>query len=586
MAYNPSPRRRDDYFERRLQRRSPGTVTKVETPYGETLASRNWKGDMVSRDGVEGGDPVSLAIDQLSRDNATPPSREPFSALTGKVNETPYGTISSLPPETQEEVVAREWEERINGKPPARNTYLDPETGETVDFKSTLPESRTINGKPASDYRYTEQPERAFTAADYLRETGRGAAVSRLGLDRPGNEKGAPVELTPAQAKVAEAEQRQTRLTRAFQNPDVADPITGERQGDDPEYQAWLEAENERRSASGLGPVGEAFADFRSDKATEAQVNEIQAGLLRRFSKDSQASRLVTNRRGGAPDRVRSTTRRSRAFTDALNERTRDMALRIARGESPDSDLLMSDMQDLQNAAQGGAFVPKTTEQVVANQGAKSNQNTLSDKEDAREQTQALSVALAKARTPLEIEEAIQKYALAGSTAQGKALISGYDQELAAQNPDAMQHARDLRRKGIPADKAMARGRYFSEFQKAIQELKDVGGFDEQYLIDNGVYDANGGIDGKKLGPLVEKQKTVASQINALQKRLSSSSISQDEEARIINKINELQEARFGKEIKPKGTFPDGSTVPKDGEYLIQNGKRYLMTNGVPIPVK
>lgn len=142
MATSFSPygiplRRVDDFRERYMRMRNPDTiggsrVLRVEEPYvngrpGAVLAERNWKGEPVSRGGTEGNNMVELAVDQLAQDQAPPvtdfsaqdtPSgtvytRRPFEALTGRTNFTPYGTISSRLPETEEQRVAREWHEKV-----------------------------------------------------------------------------------------------------------------------------------------------------------------------------------------------------------------------------------------------------------------------------------------------------------------------------------------------------------------------------------------------------------------------------------------------------------------------------------------
>lgn len=138
-TYGVPPTRRNDFYEWYAARRNPNTlggsrVLQVETPYGEVLASRNKWGEPVARSGTEGGDIMALAMDQLAQDNNSVPTvpitvrtpdgqppnagnvtyaRRPFEALTGVTNFTPYGTVSSRIPETEEQRVAREWNQLV-----------------------------------------------------------------------------------------------------------------------------------------------------------------------------------------------------------------------------------------------------------------------------------------------------------------------------------------------------------------------------------------------------------------------------------------------------------------------------------------
>jgi len=543
--YIAPARRRDDYWENRMRRRSPGTITKIETPDGEELVTRNSKGDNVARSGEEGDDPIALAVSQLARDNALPPTvpitvrrpdglppsnentsfvREPFQPLSGKTAQTPYGTLSSRP-QTEEERLAREWTENV-----------------------TRPAS--VNGRPA-----------------------------QRGEDNI-------VPTPPPNPAVANASREQVELLgRIFQNPDALNPLTGSRMGDDPAYQKWADENNVKEP-------GQAFAQFRDDKDEEVRVAEYQAGLLRKFSQESRDARTETaaGRRGQAPrERVTSTVRRSPAFMEALNDKTRQAALRldrIQRGETGDEDLLLSDMQDLQNASQGGAFTAKNSQQLAETQEFEDNKRKLADDTQIRMDQESLGEALSKARTPLEIEEAIRNHGLAVSNAKGKAMIDPYLDELKKQDPAAMQHARDLRKQGEDPGKAMDRGKYYAEYKGRLDELRKAGGYDENYLVENGVQDANGRIvDGTKLEGLIQRQQTITSQVDALQKRLQSSQIVEEEETRTINKINELQKNRFKAPVT-SFTIPAGSPIMKapDGPVTTRDGKNYIKNGNTLTP--
>ena len=543
--YIAPARRRDDYWENRVRRRSPGTITKIETPYGEELVTRNSKGDNVARSGEEGDDPIALAVSQLARDNALPPTvpitvrrpdglppsnentsfvREPFQPLSGKTAQTPYGTLSSRP-QTEEERLAREWTENV-----------------------TRPAS--VNGRSA-----------------------------QRGEDNI-------VPTPPPNPAVANASREQVELlSRIFQNPDALNPLTGSRMGDDPAYQKWADENNVKEP-------GQAFTQFRDDKDEEVRVAEYQAGLLRKFSQESRDARTETaaGRRGQAPrERVTSTVRRSPAFMEALNDKTRQAALRldrIQRGETGDEDLLLSNVQDLQNAAQGGAFTSKNSPQITENQKIEDNKRKLADDTRIRMDQESLGEALSKARTPLEIEEAIRNHGLAVSNAKGKAMIDPYLDELKQQDPIARQHTRDLREQGEDPGKAMDRGKYYAEYKGRLDELRKAGGYDEKYLVENGVQDANGRIvDGTKLEGLIQRQQTITSQVDALQKRLQSSQIEVEEETRTINKINELQKNRFKAPVT-SFTIPAGSPLLEepDGQLVAHQGKNYIKMGNTLTP--
>jgi len=597
--YIAPARRRDDYWENRMRRRSPGTITKIETPDGEELVTRNSKGDNVARSGEEGDDPIALAVSQLARDNALPPTvpitvrrpdglppsnentsfvREPFQPLSGKTAQTPYGTLSSRP-QTEEERLAREWTENV-----------------------TRPASEgTINGYIPSKYPHLEKPTveevQPYTIRDYLAQTGRKSLASNMTDEevaatqpKPAATAATPAApATPATAAtpaktVSQLQDEVEFLSRAFQNPDAINPLTGSRMGDDPAYKQWEGKENSVRASNGLGPVRDSFQDFRDDKDEEVRVAEYQAGLLRKFSQESRDARTETaaGRRGQAPrERVTSTVRRSPAFMEALNDKTRQAALRldrIQRGETGEEDLLLSNVQDLHNAAQGGAFTAKNSQQITENQKIEDNKRKLADDTRIRMDQESLGEALSKARTPLEIEEAIRNHGPAVSNVQGEAMIAPYLAELKKQDPAAMQHARDLRKQGEDPGKAMDRGKYYAEYKGRLDELRKAGGYDEKYLVENGVQDANGRIvDGTKLEGLIQRQQTITNLVDSLQNRLKSSQIGEEEETRTIDRINELQENRF-KAAVSSITLPDDSPIMNapDGPITTRDGKNYI----------
>lgn len=311
MAYSPPPLRQEDFRDQYLRKRRAnlGTVTSIDTPYGENLASRDWKGDPIARGGDGGSDMMSAALAQLSQDNAPPYSspipvvtpyggvgytRQPFSAGTGRTNFVPGGTVSSVIPQ-----------------PAAPQTVL--------------------NGVPQVE--------------------GQGEIGSPI--VEPYNPS-APAILTPVQAQQAS----QARASRAFlasnQNPSANAPTAPV---NDPEYQAWVTAENQRRAGNGLGPLDQAFNSFVDDKAQEAgdaQVGQDLYNSLRRQDRLTRESQGYRGRDGRMyADRSSGI---SPAYAARLQQGARDVARRIRAGES--GDAITQAWDSLVQGSSAGAPVP------------------------------------------------------------------------------------------------------------------------------------------------------------------------------------------------------------------------------------
>ena len=530
------------------------------------------------------------------------------------------------------------------------------------------------------------------------RSRGEDSVASIINFNRsnltPQDENATPPEgINPVNVNVdAMTGAKQQRLSRAFANPDGrANGGQGSRLGDMPEYKIWENRENIRRENNGLGPLGSAYEDFRNDQENEKKALEIQSGLLKKFSADSRASRMVPNKIRGRSDRMGTAVSRSSGFTKELNDRTRDMAMRIVKGESFDSDQLLSDSQDLQNAAQYNGFVPQTQEQAInaanlrrihreesdyqanrddlqANRDdlvslkrdmaqtknpweakevfknhprglltdegrkmqeahnaeverfggedtmqyaqqkvaeketsdeawrmaienwgtqrtAKDAENksrtkdqeiTYKEKENARLNTEALSLELAKTKTDWERIAVISKYYGKTLTESGEKkfnVVAERLDDLRGKDPVGTKHAMDLLRGGSKdPNKAGQRGDYWGNFQERVKQLRDSGGFSDQYLIDGGVMEPDGRIkDAKKLEPMIQRQRTTDGILEGLQRQLVGTTHPEKQD-KITQKIGAFNAHRFD----PDKVVFDGG----DGIYITKNGQPKLLPNG------
>jgi hypothetical protein len=261
---------------------------------------------------------MSAALAQLSQDNAPPYSspipvvtpyggvgytRQPFTTGTGRINFVPGGTVSSVIPQPA----------------PVAPTVL--------------------NGVPQIE----------------------GQGEIGAPIVEP-YDPSAPAILTPVQAQQAS----QARASRAFlapnQNPLAnapTDPVN------DPEYQAWVAAENQRRAGNGLGPLDKAFNSFVEDKAQEAgdaQVGQDLYNSLRRQDRLTRESQGVRGRDGRMyADRSSGI---SPAYAARLQQGARDVARRIRAGES--GDAITQAWDSLVQGSSAGAPVPMPLKDAAA----------------------------------------------------------------------------------------------------------------------------------------------------------------------------------------------------------------------------
>lgn len=319
-TFTPPPRRVDDFRERYMRKRNPGVVTKVETPYGETLAERNPRGTPTDREGRQGTDILDLAMQQLGRDNSayTSPTlnpdqggypvaqrglvQEPFEAGTGKVNHTPYGTVSSRPP-TEEERVQAEWNSQAA-------------TGN--------------NGNVANAAQPLSAPSEA------------------------------------AQQAAEDRRAQQVRLQQAFQNENS--PYR-----DDPAYKEWEAQENARRAANGLGDVNNRFGDFIFDKEQEAKTDDLAKQLVRQANQNGRMYRdaqRMPGRRGATSTGVR-TSPLTRFGAEQLKDEAKALAAGIVSGRMT-TDAVTDAWNKIQNRAAYGTPI-QTPDQIAFNEQLQSN---------------------------------------------------------------------------------------------------------------------------------------------------------------------------------------------------------------------
>ena len=319
-------------------------VIRVEEPYvngrpGAVLAERNWKGEPVSRGGIEGGDLEALALEQLAIDQAPPQTdfsaqdapngtvytRRPFQAMTGRTNFTPYGTISSRP-KNEEERVAREWHENV----------VAPTQG------------GTINGQPASSFR--------------------GPAVITVPPQEPEVivEQATPAEIARQNAQVA----RETVMTPGTR-----------------ENTAWQNAENRRRAQANLGPLDTAYEDFVADREFEAQEDALSRDLYNAARRAERQTRTEQGRRTRSGEMV--PTRSSSISPDyapVLKNEARALARQILSGASPED--VSRGWQNISRSAVAGAPVPMSPEERYQEQQSRESSARLRMGQQANQRAQ------------------------------------------------------------------------------------------------------------------------------------------------------------------------------------------------------
>lgn len=195
VPYGIPPARVNDFYERYSRMRNPDTMggsrilqveeAPVNGRPGAVLSELDWKGEPVSRGGIEGPNIVELAYDQIATDNQAPPTtysardygdrtgyrKMPFQAMTGRTNFTPYGTISSRP-ENEEERVAREWNQLVTqGQPTAEPVIVqqapDPRTLVNAQVNNRLQRDMAMTPGTPENAAWAEQ-ENARRAAGGL----------------------------------------------------------------------------------------------------------------------------------------------------------------------------------------------------------------------------------------------------------------------------------------------------------------------------------------------------------------------------------------------------------------------------------
>lgn len=314
--------------------RNPNTVggsrvLQVEEPTvngrpGEILATRNWKGEPVSRSGTEGPDLVGLAMEQLAQDQAPPQTdysaqdlpgggtvytKRPFEALTGRTNFTPYGTVSSripaTPPETEEERVAREWNRLVT------------------------------QGQPSEPI--VQQ---------------------------------APVPGALEQAQLQGRLQRDAAMTPGTVSRDI-----------------WEEGEDARRAASGLGPVATAYEDFVADRDFSQQEADLSRDIYNSARRAERQTRTEQGRRNKSGELIPTRTSSiSPQFAPVLREASRTLARQILSGGSPDA--ITQGWQNLTRGAVAGAPAPMTPEERYQQQQSRESAERLSIGKDQNKRSQ------------------------------------------------------------------------------------------------------------------------------------------------------------------------------------------------------
>lgn len=379
MPYAPPPVRREDFRDQYLRKRRAnlGTVTSVDTPYGENLASLDWKGDPIAaRSGDSGGNILNVAMDQLGQDNAPPYSspipvvspmgqvsytRQPFSPLTGQTNYVPGGTVSStIPPPVA-----------MNGVP-------------QVEGQGEIGEPIVQQANPSAD-----------------------------------------AYLTPVQ----QIQANQNRMSHAF-----LDPNSPEAQ--DPAYQQWVQDQNDQRALplqpnglpkQPLGPMEGALAQLTQDnqdqEAARVGAEQLKNSLMRedRLTRQSQGrrgadGRLVPTRTSGV----------SPAYAAERDKQARELMSNIQNGSSP--DVIAQQYDRLVRGSAAGAPVPMTVQQLSQQQNAAdSQQRTRLYQQEADRRAKEDEQRQADR---IQLQEGLTKFANAKDDAERQKVIRDYPQIL------------------------------------------------------------------------------------------------------------------------------------------------------------
>lgn len=376
VPYGIPPARVNDFYERYSRMRNPdtagvGRVLQVEEAPaivrpGTVLATRNARGEPVSRGGIEGPDLVQLGLDQLALDQAPPETtysaqdlpdgrtvytKRPFQALTGRTNFTPYGTISSrLEPE--EERVAREWHEKVVLGAPV------PEAGANITGNKVA--GGTINGQPASNYQYVEEAVPAAPPDEII------------------------VQPDPSFTQESfNAQAQNYRNSQAFQNP-LATDITGAPYSQDKSFQGWEKAEDARRGP--LGARADAYRNFTSDKQNREEDEITGRAIYKAAREQERIARTEQGRINRYGEMV--PTRTSLGSPDMI-KRQREKSLGIARDlRTGNTDAAIKGYQELVNGAVSGGPMQLNREQQFQDQQAKEGQQRLQLGEQANKRAQ------------------------------------------------------------------------------------------------------------------------------------------------------------------------------------------------------
>lgn len=468
MAYSPPPLRREDFRDQYIAKRraNQGTVTKVESPYGETLAYRDWKGDPISRNGDGGGNILDVAMTQLGQDNAPPYSapipvvspygdvgytRRPFQAGNGQTNWVPGGTVSSVIP------------------PPVQ--FSDP--------------------------------------AGVVQTEG----VGEIG--EPIAEQATPVQ---------QIQDTNYQLSRAFQNPN--DPYRNS-----PEYQNWVNSENERRLGNSLGPMENAFNDFVRDKDEAEQQEQTGKDLYNSLRRQDRLTRESQGRRGrdGRMVATRSSGI-SPGYAKQLQSGARDVARRIQSGET--GDAITQAWDNLTRGASAGAPIPMPYKDVA---GWRNLENDAQRTETYQIDADRRSAEYAQRQEDRALlQEGLTRFANAKDDAERQDIIRKYPQILGNSAGRALDRQQD------PADVSE------SEYGKAL-------------------------IENRFLGKIPTRRLTQDQKNNLAHNQ------------QVISLYDQKRTDQLGLTQAPPASAP-APTLP-EGKVINQGGKRYRVTNGVPIEI-
>lgn len=437
MALDPN------YWQSRMAARNAGTVTQVNDTDGTLLASRNpIDGSPQQANGNGASSVLQAGLAQQAQDNAYPAT-----------SVVPVNTPSSLPGVSGTSITYAPWS--VGQGSPNFTPYG------TV--SSTGPAKTVAPAQPLD-----------------ISQTPQGQAIQRIQAAATANG-GSLAPLTPVQ----QPQGPQPTFPALAVNP--SNPGT-----ENPGYQAWEDNQNAQRAQNGLGPLSTAFQDFVTDQNTNDKTQQMAQELFNSHMRTDRLNRIATSgyrNAAGVPTATRTSGIDPNMAQD-LQGQDLGLARQLVAGGNP--DLIASNYQNITNAAVAGAPVPKSPDQIAAfNQinGQQQDQQIQGTKFNQEEGDRAAGIGLAQtiatAKTPLDIQAAINKYPtglndMTGRIAAGMAATSvakGIEntdtaRTLAQKDPVANQYAVQQIAKGTAPLDAYRQGIDFSQQQATTNELR------------------------------------------------------------------------------------------------------------------